>query len=75
MLNRLPAGQYPGSVLIKLAVGSLQEFSETAAQWQEEALKLRERTPYLLRVHIYQVGISETKKKCPAPSDTSIKIR
>ncbi|CAM9992524.1 unnamed protein product [Ectocarpus sp. 6 AP-2014] len=54
VLDCLPPGQYPGSVLIKLGLGTLRQFSESAAEWQAEALKLRNRTSYLLRVHIYQ---------------------
>lgn len=55
VLDCLPEGQYPGSLLIKLGLGSLRQFSESAAEWQAEALKLRKRTSYLLRVHVYQV--------------------
>lgn len=55
VLDCLPEGQYPGSLLIKLGLGTLRDFSESAAEWQAEALKLRNRTSYLLRVHIYQV--------------------
>ncbi|CAM9701229.1 unnamed protein product, partial [Scytosiphon promiscuus] len=54
VLDCLPEGQYPGSLLIKLGLGTLRDFSESAAEWQAEALKLRMRTSYLLRVHIYQ---------------------
>ncbi|CAN0172504.1 unnamed protein product, partial [Hapterophycus canaliculatus] len=54
LLDCLLEGQYPGSLLIKLGLGSLRDFSESAAEWQAEALKLRIRTSYLLRVHIYQ---------------------
>lgn len=55
VLDCLPKGQYPGSVLVKLAVGNLREFAATAKHWEEEALRLRKRTSYLLRVHVYQV--------------------
>ena len=55
VLDCLPEGQYPGSLLIKLGLGTLRQFSESAAEWQAEALKLRKRTSYLLRVHVYQV--------------------
>lgn len=55
MLDCLPQGQYPGSLLIKLGMGTLRQFSESAAEWQAEALQLRKRTSYLLRVHVYQV--------------------
>lgn len=55
MLDCLPEGQYPGSLLIKLGLGTLRQFSESAADWQAEALELRKRTSYLLRVHVYQV--------------------
>ena len=55
VLNMIEPGQYPGSVLIKLGLGSVEEFAATTAAWQAEALKLRNLTSYLLRVHIYQV--------------------
>eukprot|EP00752_Nemacystus_decipiens_P012046 g10680.t1 len=54
VLDCLPEGQYPGSLLIKLGLGTLRQFSESAAEWQAEALRLRNRTSYLLRVHVYQ---------------------
>lgn len=62
VLNWLPEGQFPGSVLIKLALGSLEEFSETEAHWKAEALKLRERTSYMLRVHVYQVRLVTSRQ-------------
>ncbi|CAM9709920.1 unnamed protein product, partial [Sphacelaria rigidula] len=54
VLNLIEQGQYPGSVLIKLSLGSVEEFAATTAAWQAEALKLRSLSSYLLRVHIYQ---------------------
>ena len=53
----MPEGQYPGSVLVKLGLGTLREFSEASKAWHAEALSLRKLTSYLLRVHVYQVGI------------------
>ena len=40
---------------MKLAMGTLREFSEASKAWHAEALSLRKRTSYLLRVHVYQV--------------------
>lgn len=59
VLNSLNKGQCPGMLLIKLAVGKIAEFAATVQEWQEEALSLRHRTSYLLRVHIYQVRRGE----------------
>lgn len=56
VLDCLPKGQYPGSLLIKLALGNLRPFKNSFADWNTEALRLRHRTSYLLRVHVYQVG-------------------
>lgn len=64
VLDCLPEGQYPGSLLIKLGLGTLRQFSESAAEWQAEALKLRKRTSYLLRVHVYQVRDERDGKGC-----------
>lgn len=55
VLNCLPQGQYPGSLLIKLALGGIRDFAESETEWEREALRLRKRTSYLLRVHVYQV--------------------
>lgn len=64
VLDCLPEGQYPGSLLIKLGLGTLRQFSESAAEWQAEALKLRKRTSYLLRVHVYQVLVERNRGGC-----------
>lgn len=53
--NRLDDEDFPGSLLVRMGIGSAELAAETNADWNEEALntfKIKEN--YAVRVHVYQ---------------------
>ena len=56
--NLVRVRAYPGSVLVRLGLG-LSGATVPSLEWEiEVAAALRERQPYKLRLHLYQVWLS-----------------
>ena len=54
-LDLLDNDDFPGSVLLQLGVGTDAEWDEAESSWKDSVAQMQHRTPYELRVHIFQV--------------------
>ena len=54
----LEPNEFPGSVLVRLGLGTMATYQDNKSKWKEEIQGLLRREPYELRVHVYQVCIS-----------------
>jgi hypothetical protein len=55
-LDQLDDDQFPGSVLLKLGVGSIAAAQSSAKAWENQILSSRTKAAYQLRCHIYQAS-------------------
>ena len=53
-LDKLDEGDFPGSVLLQIGVGDDAQWTEAQSAWKESVSSMQHRTPYELRVHIFQ---------------------
>lgn len=51
----LEPNEFPGSVLVRLGLGTMGSYQDNKKKWKEEIQGLLRREPYELRVHVYQV--------------------
>ncbi|CAN0111503.1 unnamed protein product [Ascophyllum nodosum] len=54
VLDLLEEYEFPGSVLVRVGLGTLQAYAENRDKWKEEIQGLLRREPYELRVQVYQ---------------------
>ena len=57
VLDLLEEYEFPGSVLVRVGLGTLQAYAENRDKWKEEIQGLLRREPYELRVQVYQVSL------------------
>lgn len=53
-IDMLDDGQFPGSVLIRLGFGSVEDAQATKQEWDESIQRMKRRSPYQVRCHLYQ---------------------
>lgn len=53
----LEPNEFPGSVLVRLGLGTMASYQDNKSKWKEEIQGLLRREPYELRVHVYQVSV------------------
>jgi hypothetical protein len=53
-LNALDAGVFPGQLLIRLGLGDPAIANSTERNWLDSVSRLKTRTPYCVRAHVYQ---------------------
>ena len=57
MMDLLEEHEFPGSILARVGLGSMQSYKENKGKWKEGIQGLLRREPYELRVHLYQVSL------------------
>lgn len=55
--------EFPGSILVRLGLGTIETYAENKSKWKEDTQGLLKRESYELRVHIYQVSLPLGWKK------------
>lgn len=50
--------EFPGSILVRLGLGTIENYAENKSKWKEDIQGLLKRESYELRVHVYQVCLS-----------------
>lgn len=55
-LDALPAQRYPGALLMKLGMSTLEQAAASAEDWKlhTDVKKFQTKTPFAVRVHVYQ---------------------
>eukprot|EP00602_Paraphysomonas_sp_CaronLab_P003319 CAMPEP_0185019240 /NCGR_PEP_ID=MMETSP1103-20130426/1865_1 /TAXON_ID=36769 /ORGANISM="Paraphysomonas bandaiensis, Strain Caron Lab Isolate" /LENGTH=1852 /DNA_ID=CAMNT_0027549443 /DNA_START=18 /DNA_END=5573 /DNA_ORIENTATION=+ len=53
-IDALDDGEFPGSVLIRLGFGPVEDAEATKLEWEQSVQRMRRRSPYQVRCHIYQ---------------------
>ena len=69
VLDLLAEYEFPGSILIRLGLGTMKTYTNNKQKWKDEIQGLLKREPYELRVHLYQVrfGASDIFRSDPDP--------
>ena len=53
-IDALSNGEFPGSLLLRLGFGLSTVADQTKSEWENSIQKMRKRTPYQVRCHLYQ---------------------
>lgn len=53
-IDALDKGEFPGNVLVKLGFGTPEVAELKRSEWENAIQRMRKRTPYQVRCHIYQ---------------------
>ena len=53
-LSQYSDDTFPGSILLQLGAGDAEHWEAAASAWKDKITTMQHRTPYELRVHIYQ---------------------
>eukprot|EP00604_Paraphysomonas_vestita_P002816 CAMPEP_0174818892 /NCGR_PEP_ID=MMETSP1107-20130205/1828_1 /TAXON_ID=36770 /ORGANISM="Paraphysomonas vestita, Strain GFlagA" /LENGTH=1810 /DNA_ID=CAMNT_0016031457 /DNA_START=453 /DNA_END=5885 /DNA_ORIENTATION=- len=53
-IDALDKGEFPGNLLLRLGFGIVDDARQTQNEWESSIQRMKRRTPYQVRCHIYQ---------------------